>query len=203
MASNHLTPVESIISGEASGSHKPVKHHSPLPQSESQRALVDCGEESLSSDTDSNQSPRNAATAATSAVDAEVHLKGHSSLSSIEVLNNNKQEPIHLKEDIVPAVHDHIVHPHYIGYHPERLFKVKGKLHNSEGVAFLPEDRMVVADKHDGHIMLFDGEGKFEKTLVKGVKPCGVATNRSGTIAFTDIKDKREKVVKVMCTDLI
>ena len=85
--------------------------------------------------------------------------------------------------------------PHFIGYHPTKLVKIKGRLHGAASISFLPDNKLIVADI-TGHIEIFDSDGKFEKTVVKAGKPSSIATNRSGMFAFVDLKNK-EKAIKV------
>ena len=85
--------------------------------------------------------------------------------------------------------------PHFIGYHPVKLFKIKSKLTSAEGISFLPDGRIIAADNH-GCIEIFDSDGKHVRTVVKSGKPCGITANRSGMFAFVDSKHK-EKAIKV------
>lgn len=86
---------------------------------------------------------------------------------------------------------------HHIGYHPTLLHKFKEPLHNAEGVAFTPDGRIIVADKHDDHVWVFNSDGTNPHLLAKGVKATGIATNQSGLIAFLDIRDQKHALVKV------
>lgn len=91
---------------------------------------------------------------------------------------------------------------HHIGYHPQIIFKIKEPLHNVEGVAVLPDDRLIAADKHDDHVWMFSSAGDKDKPVLftRAVKPTGIATNANGLIAFLDIKDKKHATVKVSYT---
>lgn len=79
----------------------------------------------------------------------------------------------------------------------QKAAKIKQKVENAEDLAFLPGDNLVVADKLGKKIRIFDKGGKLIKTLVQGVKPLGIAVNRSGLVAFTDVNNGRSEV-KIM-----
>ncbi len=76
----------------------------------------------------------------------------------------------------------------------EKIGKVKDKLSNAEDVAFLPDDSVAVADKVKRKVQVFSKRGKFVKTLAEGVKPLGIAANRSGLVVFPDTNNGKSEI---------
>ncbi|ELU11980.1 hypothetical protein CAPTEDRAFT_183785 [Capitella teleta] len=77
---------------------------------------------------------------------------------------------------------------------PAKLSKIKNGLSNAEYVALLPDGSVVVSDKVNNRIQIFDGDGTFSRTLVKRGRPLGIATNRSGQLVITDLHRKQTQV---------
>ena len=81
---------------------------------------------------------------------------------------------------------------------PAKVFKIKSRLNNAEDVSFLPGDHLVVADKTNHVVRVFDEHGRYTKTVTSGCKPYGLDTNRSGMVIFVDHGDSRGKMIKVL-----
>ena len=70
-----------------------------------------------------------------------------------------------------------------------------GELRCPTSVAFLPNQNIVVADKVNERLQVFDTKGKFVKVIGSGkIKPLRLCVTRSGEIAVTDVKDNTIKI---------
>ena len=86
----------------------------------------------------------------------------------------------------------------------QKIAKIKNKVDNAEDLAYLPEEKLAVADKIGRQVRIFDRNGKYLSTLAKDVKPYGVSTNRSGLITFTDCHNgKRQIQVRTQTGDVV
>lgn len=95
------------------------------------------------------------------------------------------------------------VHSDNIGYdYPiKKLDKIKGHLAEAHDVAFLSSDKLIVSDKHRWVVKIFENGGNTRKTLVRDIRPVGIATTQSGMVAVIDGKRKKEKYVKVYSSE--
>lgn len=73
-----------------------------------------------------------------------------------------------------------------------------GQINCPSGVAFLPEGYIIVADKHNESIQVFDTQGKYHSTIGKGkIKPHRLCVTQDGKIAVTDSRDACVKLFDI------
>ena len=91
--------------------------------------------------------------------------------------------------------------PHFIGYHPQKLYKLHGHLQNAEAIAFLPGQKVIAADKHTGHVVVVKGEGEDVEVIARSSHPCGIAVfEESGDFVIVDPKDKHHQIKVIQVT---
>ena len=72
---------------------------------------------------------------------------------------------------------------------------LQGQINCPNDIAFLPNGHLVVSDRDNYRLQVFDAEGKSVSIIAEGkIKPRRIAVTRDGHIAVTDSKDNMVKV---------